>query len=316
MNFDLDKLKTDRRYLAQMLTILESTREEDVQLRHKILEAISPLSTDSFRIGISGVPGVGKSTFIEALGLRAIKSGYKVAVLAVDPSSPVSKGSILGDKTRMTRLSRSEQAFVRPSPSKGESGGVARRTREAVLLLEAAGYNFISVETVGVGQSEAAVVDMVDVSVLLLPPVGGDLIQGMKKGLLELVDLIVVNKADGDLTGKANLMVKEYTQALKLLSGRERHPVLSCSALENTHINEVYDALMDLNKYMRESGEFEKKRQNQWKQWFEDEVKHEILDAAFKDLSFRKKYHQALEHSEYRKGIPSILAEKLFYKSC
>lgn len=313
MKFDLHKLKTDRRYLAQLLTILESTREEDVHARHKILEDIFPLSTRSLRIGISGVPGVGKSTFIEALGLHAITSGYKVAVLAIDPSSPVSKGSILADKTRMTRLSHSEQAFVRPSPSKGELGGVARRTRETILLLEAAGYDFILIETVGVGQSEAAVVDMVDISVLLLPPVGGDSIQGMKKGLLELVDLIVVNKADGDLISRANLMVKEYTQALKLLSGKERHSILSCSALENTHIDQVYDTLVELDEYMRKSGEFEERRQNQWKKWFEDEVKHEILNAAFKDHSFQRKYHQALDCLEQQKDIPSILAERLLY---
>ena len=207
----------NRRALAQAITLSESTREDHRLQAEELVERILPAAGKAVRIGISGVPGVGKSTFIEAFGLHLIAQGHRVAVLAVDPSSRRTGGSILGDKTRMTELSRAPEAFIRPSPSRGTLGGVARRTREAILLCEAAGYDVIIVETVGVGQSETTVADMVDVFCLLLLPSGGDELQGIKKGIVEIAELIVVNKVDGDLKDAAMRAVADYRSALRLL---------------------------------------------------------------------------------------------------
>ena len=236
----------DRRALARAITLIESTRADHRAAAEELLAELLPHTGNSIRIGISGVPGVGKSTFIEAFGLHVIGQGHKVAVLAVDPSSQRTGGSILGDKTRMEELTRNTSAFIRPSPSGGTLGGVARRTREAMLACEAAGYDVVIVETVGVGQSETAVSDMVDLFMLLLLPGGGDELQGIKKGIVELADLIVVNKADGALVDAARHAVAEYRHALALLRSPSKDwkvPVLTCSAATRIGVPEVWDTI-------------------------------------------------------------------------
>jgi LAO/AO transport system kinase len=224
----------NRRALAQAITAIESSRRADREVAHTLLEELTPHSGQSFRIGISGVPGVGKSTFIESLGNHLIDAGYKVAVLAVDPSSALSGGSILGDKTRMERLSQRIEAFIRPSPAGDTLGGVARRTRETMLITEAAGFDIVLVETVGVGQSETTVSRMTDMFVLMLQPGSGDELQGIKRGIVELADLILVNKADGTLALAAERSVTDYRKALTFMHPRTANwevPVESCSAL-------------------------------------------------------------------------------------
>ena len=260
----------DRRALARAITLAESSRA-DHRAEAEALEAeLLPDAGRSVRLGISGVPGVGKSSFIEAFGLYLIGRGHKVAVLAVDPSSKRSGGSILGDKTRMEQLSRAAEAFIRPSPTGGTLGGVARRTREAMLLCEAAGFDVIIVETVGVGQSETAVADMVDMFLLLLPPGGGDELQGIKKGVVELADILVVNKADGDLAAAAARAAAEYRGALQMLRPTSRHwspPVQLCSARTGQGIDEVWDAIGRFRAAMTESGELAAKRARQAGFW-------------------------------------------------
>lgn len=235
----------DRRALARAITLIESLRADDRERATELLAALLPETGGASRIGITGAPGVGKSTFIEAFGLIAIDQGRRVAVLAVDPSSRRGGGSLLGDKTRMAALARSE-AFIRPSPAGDTLGGVARRTAEALLVCEAAGFDVIIVETVGVGQSETAVADMVDVFLLLLAPGGGDELQGLKKGIVELADILVVNKCDGVLADTAKRMQADYTGALGLLRAadtRWKPPVLVCSALEKTGIDAVWQSV-------------------------------------------------------------------------
>src|SRR5689334_4752463 len=229
----------DRRALARAITLVESTRADHRADAVALLDAILPATGASTRVGISGAPGAGKSTFIEALGMNLVDAGHRVAVLAVDPSSRRSGGSILGDKTRMEMLSRRSEAFIRPSPSGGTLGGVARRTREALLLCEAAGHDVVLVETVGVGQSEVAVAGMVDVFVLLLAPGAGDDLQGVKRGIVELADVVVVNKSDGDLADLARHTAGDYAHALHLVGPAQ---VLLASARESMGIVEVWDA--------------------------------------------------------------------------
>jgi LAO/AO transport system kinase len=232
----------DRRVLARAITLVESTRADHRAQAEELLAAILPATGKSMRLGISGAPGVGKSTFIEAFGLAVIAAGHRVAVLAVDPSSKRGGGSILGDKTRMAELARREAAFIRPSPAGRTLGGVARRTREAILVAEAAGFDLVIVETVGVGQSETAVADMVDLFLLLLAPGGGDDLQGIKKGIVELADLLVVNKADGDLKPAALRAVNDYRHALRLLrpASSEAPDVVAVSALEGQGIDGLW----------------------------------------------------------------------------
>ncbi len=235
-------LRGDRRALAKAITLVESQHSEHQQAAQALLEQAIPFSGNSIRIGISGIPGVGKSTFIESFGLHLISQGKKIAVLAVDPSSPLSGGSILGDKTRMAQLSREENTFIRPSPTAGELGGVAHKTRESVLLCEAAGFDVIIVETVGVGQSEYEVAGMVDFFLVLMQPNTGDELQGIKKGIIELADALVVNKADGDLKVFAEQARGHYQQALSLLSHNDfwQPKVMTCSALSQTGIDQVW----------------------------------------------------------------------------
>ncbi|HEY9538038.1 MAG TPA: methylmalonyl Co-A mutase-associated GTPase MeaB [Kiloniellaceae bacterium] len=265
----------DRRALARAITLIESTKPDHTGEAEALLEALLPFSGASVRIGISGVPGVGKSTFIERFGLLLVEAGHKVAVLAVDPSSKVSGGSILGDKTRMEELSRHAQAFIRPSPTGGTLGGVARRTREAMLACEAAGFDVVIVETVGVGQSETAVAEMVDIFLLLLLPGGGDELQGIKKGIVELADAVIVNKADGDLKPAADRAAAEYYAALGLLRAPNpewRPPVLRCSALTGEGIAAVWDIVQQHRKVMEGSGARAAKRAAQAGAWMWGEV--------------------------------------------
>ena len=255
----------ERRALARAITLVESTRPDHRAAAQALLERLGDHGSVARRIGLSGTPGVGKSTFIEAMGLRLVDAGEKVAVLAVDPSSSRSGGSILGDKTRMEQLSRHPSAFIRPSPSDGTLGGVARRTREAIQLVEAAGYGTVLVETVGVGQSETMVAEMTDIFVLLLAPAGGDELQGVKRGIMEIADLIVVNKADGDLKAQAEMTRTEYTGALHLMRRRagdaDGFPkALTCSAATGAGLTEVWEAIVDLHAWRASQGHLTRRR--------------------------------------------------------
>jgi LAO/AO transport system kinase len=273
----------DRRALARAITLAESSRADHRAEAEALEAALLAEAGRSVRLGVSGVPGVGKSTFIEAFGLEMIGRGHKVAVLAVDPSSKRSGGSILGDKTRMERLSRDEAAFIRPSPTGGTLGGVARRTREAMLLCEAAGFDVIVVETVGVGQSETAVADLVDLFLLLLLPGGGDELQGLKRGIVELADILVVNKADGELEAAAGRAAADYANAIRLLPGREgwQPPVLTCSAKTGAGIAEVWAEVARFRDAFDPSGAIAEKRACQAQAWMWNEI-GETLMARFK----------------------------------
>ncbi len=273
-------LAGQRRALARAITLIESTRDDHRAAADALLERLLPHTGNSVRIGISGVPGVGKSTFIESFGMHVIGQGHRVAVLAVDPSSPRSGGSILGDKTRMEELSRDERAFIRPSPSGGTLGGVARRTREALLACEAAGFDVIVVETVGVGQSETAVADMVDMFLLLLVPGGGDELQGIKKGIVEIADAIVVNKADGDLANAAQRAARDYQNALHLLRPTSPHwtvPVLRTSAITHTGIDEVWATVERYRQTMGDAGDLHARRSTQAQAWMWNEVAENLM---------------------------------------
>ena len=275
-------LSGQRRALAQAITLIESSRRDHRLQAEDLVGAILPHTGKAVRLGISGVPGVGKSTFIEAFGLFLIEAGLKVAVLAVDPSSRRSGGSILGDKTRMEQLARRPEAFIRPSPAGISLGGVARRTREALLLCEAAGFDVVIVETVGVGQSETAVADLVDLFMLLLLPSGGDELQGIKRGIVELADLVVVNKADGAFVEAARRAAAEYQSALRMLRPVAHDwqvPVLLCSALEGDGLEEVWARIGQYRALHQDNGLWEKRRQEQASAWLWREVEESLLSA-------------------------------------
>ncbi|MEO9164975.1 MAG: methylmalonyl Co-A mutase-associated GTPase MeaB [Aquihabitans sp.] len=269
-------LDGDRRALARAITLVESTRADHRAEAARLLDGILPHTGGAVRLGISGPPGVGKSTFIEAMGSHILAAGHRLAVLAVDPSSVRSGGSILGDKTRMERLAREPNAFIRPSPSSGELGGVARRTREAMLLCEAAGFDVVLVETVGVGQSELAVADLVDLFVLLASPGGGDDLQGIKRGIMELADLVVVTKADGDLAIAANHAAADLRRAIHLL--RPKHDGLTTETLmvsspNGTGIAEVWAHIVAAHHHLLSTGQLDHLRAEQARAWLWDEVK-------------------------------------------
>ncbi len=276
-------LAGNRRALAKAITLVESTREDHRREAEALLDAILPRTGRSIRIGVSGVPGVGKSTFIEAFGLHLLAQGHRLAVLAVDPSSPVAGGSILGDKTRMERLSREEAAFIRPSPSAGALGGVAHRTRESLLLCEAAGFDVILVETVGVGQSEYEVAELVDFFLVLMLPNAGDELQGIKRGIMELVDALVINKADGESTGLAARTRQHYQNALHLLQHGEGWTprVLCCSALENHGIDAVWEMILEFRQAAEASGSLMARRARQNGAWLKRLI-HELLEQRFR----------------------------------
>jgi len=280
----------DRRALARAITLVESTRADHRDDAVALLEEILPATGAATRVGISGAPGAGKSTFIETLGVHLVDAGHRVAVLAVDPSSARSGGSILGDKTRMEQLSRRAEAFIRPSPSGGTLGGVARRTREALLVCESAGFDVVLVETVGVGQSEVAVAGMVDVFVLLLAPGAGDELQGVKRGIVELADLIVVNKADGDLVDLARHTAADYGHALHLVRSSDTGAidrVRTCSAQLGDGIDDVWEAVGALRAAMRASGELDARRTEQARTWMWSEVTETLLDDLRRDPAVR-----------------------------
>lgn len=273
----------DRRALAQAITLVESTRADDRERATALLAELGAAGDDTIRVGISGVPGVGKSTFIERIGNHVIDKSHRVAVLAVDPTSTVSGGSILGDKTRMPDLAVREAAFIRPSPAGTTLGGVTRRTREAVVLCEAAGFDVVIVETVGVGQSETAVADMTDMFVLMLLPGGGDELQGIKRGIIELADLIVVNKADGEMEKAAGRSAADYQNALQFV--RSRHddwkvPVQTCSALTGGNIVEVWSTILEFHRDMRARGAITARRAEQARSWMWSEAGESLLDEV------------------------------------
>ncbi|MEO0411889.1 MAG: methylmalonyl Co-A mutase-associated GTPase MeaB [Pseudomonadota bacterium] len=277
-------LSGQRRALAKAITLAESARSDDRIAAQELLSAVLPHTGNARRIGLSGSPGVGKSTFIEAFGSYLIDQGRKVAVLAVDPSSTRTGGSILGDKTRMERLSRDSMAFVRPSPSGGSLGGVARRTREAMLLCEAAGYDDILIETVGVGQSETAVADMVDMFCLLLSPAGGDELQGIKRGIMELADLVIVNKADGDMHIAAKRAQGEYRAALHLMRAKFEGwtpRVVLASALQRKGLDGFDGQINGFYEHMSAIGGLESLRKDQAEAWMWSEI-HDSLTDGFR----------------------------------
>ncbi|TNC82705.1 MAG: methylmalonyl Co-A mutase-associated GTPase MeaB [Oleiphilus sp.] len=270
----------NRRALAKAITLIESRKTDHHQQAQALLSSLLPHTGNSIRIGITGIPGVGKSTFIEALGLSLIDKGHRVAVLAVDPSSPLKGGSILGDKTRMEQLSRSQQAFIRPSPSEGSLGGVAQKTRESILLCEAAGYDVILVETVGVGQSEYEVASMVDFFLVLMLPNAGDELQGIKRGIMELADALVINKADGDFKPAAENTRNHYQNALHLLQneGPWTPQILSCSALHNEGIEEVWNMITTFREQAQQSGALDTRRKQQNLHWLDTLIQIMLLE--------------------------------------
>ncbi|MEZ5691295.1 MAG: methylmalonyl Co-A mutase-associated GTPase MeaB [Rickettsiales bacterium] len=283
-------MEFNRASLAKSITLIESTKKEHQEQAQGLLSEILPKTGNSLRIGITGVPGVGKSTFIETFGLHIIEQGHKVAVLAIDPSSIKTGGSILGDKTRMAKLAQHESAFIRPSPTSGSLGGVARRTREAMLLCEAAGYDVIIIETVGVGQSETEVADMVDMFMLLLLPGSGDELQGIKKGIVELADLIVVNKADGDLQGQAKRVRADYSAALKMLhpaNNSWQPKAVTCSALENKNISDIWQTACDFRKIMTDSKELANRRSGQAVSWMWKEIKENLVSGFINNTTVK-----------------------------
>src|SRR5271168_1134841 len=281
----------DRAALPRAITLLESTRSDHRERAQQLLLELLPDSGNAHRVGITGVPGVGKSTTIEALGMHLIERGHRVAVLAVDPSSTRTGGSILGDKTRMPQLAAHADAYIRPSPTSGTLGGVAKATRETIVLLEAAGFDVILVETVGVGQSEVAVSNMVDTFVFLTLARTGDQLQGIKKGVLELADIVVVNKADGEHLGEARSAARELSGAIRLIYPREtlwRPPVLTMSALEGTGLEELWETVERHRQVLSEAGEFEARRRAQQVDWTWQMVRDTVLDRVLSNPAVRK----------------------------
>ena len=281
----------DRAALPRGITLLESTRADHREQAQQLLLELLPDSGNAHRVGITGVPGVGKSTAIESLGMYLIEQGHRVAVLAVDPSSTRTGGSILGDKTRMARLAQHPEAYIRPSPTSGTLGGVAKATRETVVLLEAAGFDVILIETVGVGQSEVAVANMVDTFVLLTLARTGDQLQGIKKGVLELADVVVVNKADGEHLRDARVAARELKSAIRLIYPREtlwRPPVLTMSATDGTGLAELWETIEHHRRVLTEAGEFDERRRAQQVDWTWQMVRDTVLDRVLSNPEVRK----------------------------
>jgi len=305
----------DRRALARAITLVESGRADH---RKDALALLEMLGTDkqALRIGLSGTPGVGKSTFIESFGLMLTGMGKRVAVLAVDPSSARSGGSILGDKTRMDHLARDPNAFIRPSPSQTQLGGVARRSREAVALCEAAGFDVVLIETVGVGQSETVVAQMADLFVLLLAPAGGDELQGVKRGIMEMADLILVNKADGDLKAQATRTCADYAGALRLLRKRAQDPdgfpkALTISALEVDGLETAWHEMEDLIAWRRDNGVWAAQREAQASYWFGEDVRTGLLTLLSEDPQTATRMKAALDDVKAGRVAPAAAAAQV-----
>lgn len=304
-----------RQDLARAITLIESVKKEDQKNAQLLLNRLMSRTGNSIRIGVSGVPGAGKSTFIETFGYMLCEKGYKVAVLAIDPSSHVTGGSVLGDKTRMEKLSNHPNAYIRPSPSSGTLGGVHRKTRETMLLCEAAGFDIILIETVGVGQSETAVRNMVDFFILLALTGAGDDLQGMKKGIMETVDLIVVHKADGENKRLAKRTVREYKQILHFL--RPATPgwtstAIPVSSYEKTGHEEVWDQIQSFKEKVTKSGYWEKRRQEQTKDWFHDMIQDRLIETFFQQPGRKEKVSQLEEEILSGKLTVSLAVEQLF----
>ncbi len=306
----------DRRALARAITLIESGRADHRAEATELAERFAAVGRRALRIGLSGTPGVGRSTFIESFGTMLTGLGLKVAVLAVDPSSARTGGSILGDKTRMERLARDPLAYIRPSPSQTALGGVARRTREAAAACEAAGFDVVLIETVGVGQSETQVADMTDLFVLLLAPAGGDELQGVKRGIMEIADLILVNKADGDLRAAAVRTCADYAGALGLLRRRPEDPdgfpkAMCVSAVEEEGLAEAWDQMQTLAGWRRETGHFDARRARQARHWFEEEVRNGLLDQLARDTAARAALDQLGAEVEAGSRAPGAAAAEV-----
>jgi LAO/AO transport system kinase len=303
-----------RAALARAITLIESRRSDHQAAGRELVQALLPETGHAIRVGITGSPGVGKSTTIDALGMFLIEGGHKVAVLAVDPSSARSGGSILGDKTRMARLSASDSAYIRPSPASGTLGGVAAKTREAMLLCEAAGFDVILVETVGIGQSETAVCDMTDFFLALMLPGAGDELQGIKKGLVELADMIAINKADGDNIKRANHAAADYRSALHILTPRSEHwhpPVATYSAFTGQGIVELWQNILDHRTAMNASGDFAARRREQQVKWMWSMLEQRMLARLRADASVRAKVKKIEADVADGRVAPALAAERI-----
>ncbi|MEQ8921016.1 MAG: methylmalonyl Co-A mutase-associated GTPase MeaB [Roseovarius sp.] len=310
-------IKGDRRALSRAITLIESGRADHRLKAGELMEALKGQG-EAIRVGLSGTPGVGKSTFIEAFGTMLTAEGLRVAVLAVDPSSTRSGGSILGDKTRMERLSRDPNAFIRPSPSQSHLGGVARRSREAVAVCEAAGFDVVLIETVGVGQSETVVAEMSDLFILLLAPAGGDELQGVKRGIMEMADMILINKADGDLKPAATRTCSDYTGALRLLRKRPQDPdgfpkAMMVSAQQEEGLKSAWQEMTALTHWRRENGHFAARREAQARYWFNEEVKQGLL-AQLETPEAKAAMAQAAEDVADGRATPTNAARELLEK--
>lgn len=308
--------KGDRAALSSGITLVESKNIEHRSHANQLIQSCLPLSGNSIRIGITGVPGVGKSTFIESFGKVLLANGKKVAVLAVDPSSSVSGGSILGDKTRMQDLSMMEEVFIRPSAAGDTLGGVARKTRESIVLCEAAGYDVILIETVGVGQSETVVKSMVDFFLLLMLSGAGDELQGIKKGIMEMADALVITKADGDNVKKANIAAREYKGAMHLFPPNENDwipEVFTCSAINGDNIDRVYEVILSFQNAMISKGYLEHTRREQDKKWLTETLKELLLSDFFLDEEMLKELRR-IEKKVVKGGMTSFQAADQIYQ--
>ena len=301
----------DRAVLARSITLIESGKSEHTALAQQVIQNLLPDTGTSQRVGVSGVPGAGKSTFVDVLGTMLTADGHQVAVLAVDPTSSISGGSILGDKTRMTSLARDPNAFIRPSPTGGTLGGVALKTRESILLCEAAGFDVVFVETVGVGQSETIVAGMVDFFLVLLIAGAGDELQGIKRGILEVADMLAITKTDGDNVPRAISARASYQTALRLMRGADSDwdpPVMTCSALEKTGLRELWDKITEHSVEMKETGAFESKRRKQQVRWMWDLVDGCLRNTLRSDAEMRMLIERLQDEVASGMTIPSQAA--------
>jgi LAO/AO transport system kinase len=309
-------LKCERRVLAKTITLIESSLSAHQDLARTIIDLLLPYTGKAIRLGITGVPGVGKSTFIESLGTMLVKKGHRVAVLAVDPSSKRSGGSVLADKTRMEKLSIDRNAFIRPSPSGGTLGGVARKTRETMIVCEAAGFDVMIVETVGVGQSETTVASMVDFFLLLMISGAGDELQGIKKGILELADAVAVNKADGDNVKRAEMARKQYETALHFLAPSSPNwtpPVFTCSAMEMIGIDEIWESVLAHHKRLTLTGELQANREKQAVDWMWSLVKEGLKERFYQNPEVNKLLPEILKEVESGKTASTLAADRLLF---